>query len=131
MFFSVSGWFFVEQLARSQSACVLRACRRRRAGLQDFSTASIFARLASDGGVIGRRHTGSSKPIIAIAAFTGIGIGLDEIHFHQRQPVALQARARPRNRPPARAASACVISAGISFETTKSRRARPARSAES
>ena len=73
---------------RSQSACELRAAASRPV---DLSTASIFARLASDGGTIGQAgqhrlqqahhgHRGLHRP----------GIHLAEIHFHQREPLPLE-----------------------------------------
>jgi hypothetical protein len=43
---------------------VLRVAGKRP---HDFKTVSILARLLSDGGVIGKRHDGSSNPIMAIA----------------------------------------------------------------
>src|SRR5258705_3850737 len=39
----------------------------------DSSTARIFCKLSAFGATSGNRHTGSSKPIKLIAAFTGIG----------------------------------------------------------
>ena len=39
---------------------------------------------------IGSRQTGSSSPISAIAAFTGMRVRFDEIHVHQRQILALE-----------------------------------------
>ena len=109
MFFGVSCGFVVEQLFDlSLHAC--SAPRQQTAATS--STASIFARFAATAGTIGSRHTGSSNPISAIAAFTGIGFDFDEIHFHQRQPLPLQlARAGEIARQSA-AASSLVISRG-------------------
>src|SRR5271170_6509650 len=85
------------------------ACARRP---QDSRTASIFARLSGEGGVMGNRHTGSSKPIMAIAAFTGIGFDSTKLISISGNHSRCSARA-PAKSPVMASLVSIVISAGI------------------
>ena len=49
---------------------------------------------------MGSRHTGSSRPINAIAAFTGIGLVSTKFTFISGRYLRLHLRAPRRNRPP-------------------------------
>ena len=115
MFVGVGLRMFVEQLLDLS----LHARSGRPADPSVSSTFSIFARLAGLGGHIGSRHTGSSNPISAIAAFTGIGFDSTKFTSMSGKIFALQfARAREivgqralRRAPSSRA--------GISLDTTE------------
>ncbi len=89
----------------SKTASILvcmRAPRRRKAA-DDFRTASILARFASEGGTIGKRNTGSSSPIMAHRGFHRTGINFAEVYFQQRNHSRCTARA------PAKSASQCEL----------------------
>ena len=73
----------------------------------------IFASVAGCGAHIGSRHTGSQRPIIAIAAFTG---NRDSIRRRSR-PSAFASRARDRE----------VVGLGEPAHLLRERRSRPPR----
>ena len=120
----VCGGLVVEQAARSQPA-IARPPRASPSGLR----APLRSSPGSPGWAApcGRRQTGSSRPISAIAAFTGIGIRFDEIDFHQRQVLALQSARARRNRRAGRLARAASSRREFRSRPPRSRRGRRAR----
>ena len=84
------------------------------------STCSILAWLAGLGGTIGRRQTGSSRPISAMAALTGMGFDSTKLISISGRYWRCRSCGRRRNRSPERELRQLASSrAGISFETTE------------
>ena len=67
---------------------------------------------------MGRRQTGSSRPISAIAAFTGIGLDSTKLMFMSGRNFAWISRAAAKSLR-RQACAMAVISAGISLEATE------------
>ena len=83
------------------------------------SAARSASRVARAAGTSGRRSTSRILPISASPAFTGDGIGLEEVGVHERQQAILATRGR-RSRSPRRAwRTSSVICAGTSFDVTE------------